>query len=75
MIKVATDAGGTFTDLVAFDETSGKIYLGKALTTPKDPSQGVIDFDHPGSRNRTLDSRGVVFRSRRHHRDQRHHRT
>ena len=44
MIKVATDAGGTFTDLVAFDETSGKIYLGKALTTPKDPSQGVIDF-------------------------------
>lgn len=35
MIKVATDAGGTFTDLVAFDENSGKIYLGKALTTPK----------------------------------------
>jgi N-methylhydantoinase A len=42
MIKVATDAGGTFTDLVAFEETSGKIYVGKALTTPKDPSQGVI---------------------------------
>jgi hypothetical protein len=37
-----TDAGGTFTDLVAFEETSGKIYVGKALTTPKDPSQGVI---------------------------------
>jgi N-methylhydantoinase A/oxoprolinase/acetone carboxylase beta subunit len=43
MIKVATDAGGTFTDLVAFEEASGKIYVGKALTTPKDPSQGVID--------------------------------
>jgi N-methylhydantoinase A len=43
MIKVATDAGGTFTDLVAFDDNSGKIYLGKALTTPKDPSEGVID--------------------------------
>ena len=43
MIKVATDAGGTFTDLVAFDETSGKIIVGKALTTPNDPSQGVID--------------------------------
>ena len=42
MIKVATDAGGTFTDLVAFEETSGQIYVGKALTTPKDPSQGVI---------------------------------
>ena len=43
MIKVATDAGGTFTDLVAFEESSGKIYLGKVLTTPKDPSQGVIE--------------------------------
>lgn len=43
MIKVATDAGGTFTDLVAFEESSGKIYLGKVLTTPKDPSQGVIN--------------------------------
>ena len=42
MIKVATDAGGTFTDLVAFEETSGQIYVGKALTTPKDPSQGVV---------------------------------
>src|SRR6516164_1486795 len=42
MIKVATDAGGTFTDLVAFEETSGKIYVGKALTTPKDPSLGVM---------------------------------
>jgi len=42
MIKVATDAGGTFTDLVAFEETSGRIYVGKALTTPKDPSQGVL---------------------------------
>jgi N-methylhydantoinase A len=49
MIKVATDAGGTFTDLVAFDERSGKIYLGKALTTPKDPSHGVIDSIVQGS--------------------------
>ena len=43
MIRVATDAGGTFTDLIGFEQTSGKIYVGKALTTPKDPSQGVID--------------------------------
>ena len=45
MIKIATDAGGTFTDLVAFEETTGRIYLGKVLTTPKDPSRGVIEFD------------------------------
>jgi N-methylhydantoinase A len=43
MIRVATDAGGTFTDLIGLEETSGKIYVAKALTTPKDPSQGVID--------------------------------
>ncbi|MBV9747283.1 MAG: hypothetical protein JO157_00565, partial [Acetobacteraceae bacterium] len=42
MIRVATDAGGTFTDLVAFDEASGRIFVGKALTTPDDPSEGVI---------------------------------
>jgi len=49
MTKVATDAGGTFTDLVAFEETSGRIFVGKALTTPKDPSQGVIDTIRQGS--------------------------
>ena len=42
MIRVATDAGGTFTDLVAFDEDTGAIHVGKALTTPADPSQGVL---------------------------------
>lgn len=42
MIKVATDAGGTFTDMVAFDEGTGTIFVGKALTTPSDPSRGVV---------------------------------
>lgn len=50
MTKVATDAGGTFTDLVAFEETSGRIFVGKALTTPKDPSRGVIDTIRQGSK-------------------------
>src|SRR5439155_7334385 len=43
MTRVATDAGGTFTDLVAFDEKTGAIVVGKALTTPHDPSIGVVD--------------------------------
>jgi N-methylhydantoinase A len=43
MSRVATDAGGTFTDLVAFDERTGAIFVGKALTTPHDPSVGVVD--------------------------------
>jgi N-methylhydantoinase A len=48
MIKVATDAGGTFTDLVAFDEATGAVFVGKALTTPADPSIGVVDTIHQG---------------------------
>jgi N-methylhydantoinase A len=43
MTRVATDAGGTFTDLVAFNEKTGAITVGKALTTPQDPSIGVLD--------------------------------
>lgn len=43
MIRIATDAGGTFTDLVAFSQETGAIFVGKALTTPQDPSVGVLD--------------------------------
>lgn len=42
-IRLATDIGGTFTDLVAFDEATGQVTLGKASSTPRDFSQGVID--------------------------------
>ena len=40
-IRLAIDIGGTFTDLVGLDETTGAIVLGKALTTPKDFADGV----------------------------------
>ena len=43
MTRIATDAGGTFTDLVALDEKSGAVFVGKALTTPRDPSIGVVE--------------------------------
>lgn len=43
MMRLATDAGGTFTDLVGLDADSGRIVVGKSLTTPRDPSIGVID--------------------------------
>ena len=33
-IRLATDVGGTFTDVAAFDETTGELQLGKTLTTP-----------------------------------------
>jgi N-methylhydantoinase A len=41
--RLATDIGGTFTDLVAFDDASGQVTLGKASTTSQDLAQGVLD--------------------------------
>jgi len=31
--RLAADIGGTFTDVAAFDEESGRLLLGKALST------------------------------------------
>jgi N-methylhydantoinase A len=33
-IRLSADVGGTFTDVAAFDETTGALRLGKTLTTP-----------------------------------------
>ncbi len=41
-LRLATDVGGTFTDLVAFDAESGRLITAKTLTTPPDPSAGVL---------------------------------
>lgn len=42
MIRVATDIGGTFTDLVAFNEETGRVELSKASSTPQDLAQGIL---------------------------------
>jgi N-methylhydantoinase A len=34
-IRLSADVGGTFTDVAAFDETTGELSLGKTLTTPQ----------------------------------------
>jgi N-methylhydantoinase A len=39
--RVGVDIGGTFTDLIILDEASGRFAVGKALTTPHDPSLAV----------------------------------
>lgn len=41
-MRIATDIGGTFTDLVAVDE-KGKTILGKSHTTPPNFEEGVIE--------------------------------
>src|SRR5262245_56047253 len=39
--RLGVDVGGTFTDLVVVDESTGALRVGKVLTTPKDPAHGV----------------------------------
>ena len=43
MLLVAVDIGGTFTDLVAYDEESNRFFQSKADTTPNDLVQGIVD--------------------------------
>ena len=43
MITVAIDIGGTFTDLVGFDDRAKKFVEAKSLTTPANLVQGIID--------------------------------
>jgi N-methylhydantoinase A len=39
--RIGVDIGGTFTDLVVFDDATGSFAVGKTLTTSRDPSQAV----------------------------------
>ena len=40
-LRIAADVGGTFTDLAVFDEATGRIRLGKTLTTPAHLIEGM----------------------------------
>ncbi|MGD9482600.1 hydantoinase/oxoprolinase family protein [Streptomyces sp. TRM70308] len=41
-LRVAMDIGGTFTDVVVYDEGTGGYRAGKASTTPQDLTRGVV---------------------------------
>jgi N-methylhydantoinase A len=41
--RAGVDIGGTFTDLILVDDTTGELTVGKVLTTPSDPSSAVAD--------------------------------
>jgi N-methylhydantoinase A len=40
-LRAGIDIGGTFTDLVVYDDASGEFVVGKTLTTPDDPSVAI----------------------------------
>ncbi|MFQ5538664.1 MAG: hydantoinase/oxoprolinase family protein [Gemmatimonadota bacterium] len=40
---VGVDVGGTFTDVVVYDEVTGTVQVGKAPSSPADPTVGVLN--------------------------------
>jgi N-methylhydantoinase A len=42
-VRVGIDTGGTFTDLVALDETNGEIRLAKVFSTPGRPAEALLN--------------------------------
>src|SRR5262245_59973632 len=41
-LSLGIDIGGTFTDIVVYEHASARFHTHKVLTTPADPSEGVI---------------------------------
>jgi N-methylhydantoinase A len=58
MYRLGIDVGGTFTDLLAFEEQTGALLRYKVSSTPQAPEAGVLDAlqallrDHPEARAR-----------------------
>lgn len=50
-VRAAVDIGGTFTDVVAFNDETGQMILGKSLSTPHDLIKGIVE---------AIDSAGVA---------------
>ena len=57
MLRTAVDIGGTFTDVVTFDQEAGTIAVEKTPSTPDNPAQGVIN----GLRKAEVDMSDVDF--------------
>lgn len=61
MIRLATDVGGTFTDLVGYDERNGALFTAKSLTTVHDQSEGVLNAIAASEAADGLVTRNVTF--------------
>ena len=55
MLWLGIDVGGTFTDLVLYDDATGRTTLAKTPSTPHDQSEGIIE----GMRRLGVDARRV----------------
>jgi N-methylhydantoinase A len=50
VVRIGIDTGGTFTDLIGFDDASGRLVVAKTPSTPKRPVEAVV---------RAIESSGV----------------
>ena len=42
-VRIGIDTGGTFTDLIGLDESTGELVLAKTPSTPSEPVNGMVD--------------------------------
>ncbi|KMS87311.1 hypothetical protein ACZ91_31995, partial [Streptomyces regensis] len=42
-LRIGVDTGGTFTDVCALDERTGRISVHKVPSTPDDPGRAIVD--------------------------------
>jgi N-methylhydantoinase A len=62
-MRLAADIGGTFTDIAVFDDKTGALTFGKALSTPQRLVDGINrGVERPAA---TIARRGCSFTARR----------
>ena len=63
--RLGVDVGGTFTDLIFFDEETGETRVGKVPTSPGEPERGILDAITAGVPEGRLRGRSTSCTARR----------
>src|SRR5262245_19203566 len=61
MIKLGVDVGGTFTDIVVFDDRTRSVQLTKVASTPRTPDEGVLNGVRKASKLFNFDPSAIDF--------------